>query len=90
MEEEECVENLFSCVVCILLEPENQTIFAELDGFELIVKILRCRTYTYRKCWQVLDAAMTEHPANCERFVQVEHQLASRAIDIFAALISIC
>jgi beta-catenin-like protein 1 len=72
LEEEECVENLFSCVACMLLEPANQTIFAELDGFELIVKILRCRMYTYRKCWQVLDAAMTEHSANCERFVQAD------------------
>jgi beta-catenin-like protein 1 len=69
-EEKECVENVFSAAVCMLLETENQKEFNELEGFELMVKVLRCRSYSYRKCWQVMDQALAYNGANCESFVQ--------------------
>jgi hypothetical protein len=69
MEEEEFLLTLFSSVVCVLTETTNQDIFADINGFEIMLRMIRQRNITYRRAFEVIDAAVTNHPANCKRFV---------------------
>ena len=42
-EEEECVENVFSCLSTALLVPENQARFRNSEGFELMLRCMKVR-----------------------------------------------
>ncbi|CAM9463938.1 unnamed protein product [Chrysoparadoxa australica] len=68
-EEEECVENIFDSLAAALLVPENQTRFREGEGLELMIRCLREKSYAAGCAIKVLNYALTDAAANCERFV---------------------
>ena len=69
IEEEEFLLTMFSSLVCVFSEKTNQDLFASINGFEMMIQMIRLRNITYRKTFEVIDAAIANHPSNCERFV---------------------
>jgi beta-catenin-like protein 1 len=69
VEEEECVENLFSCLCTAMLIPENQTRFRHSEGFELMLRCMKERKYARALAFKVVDYAVQHSLSNCERFV---------------------
>ena len=59
----------FSSVICSLTVRVNQDTFASARGFELMVSMIRQRKVTYKRAFDIIDAAILNHPSNCEAFV---------------------
>jgi beta-catenin-like protein 1 len=68
-EEMEAMENIFDCICCLLLQPENKHIFREMEGFELLLLLIRTRKKSRTSAVKMLDYALTQSPENCEYFV---------------------
>ena len=68
-EEEEFVENAFDVLCTVLMESSAKTAFAEADGAELMVLILKGRTAARAGALKCLDFATTGCPAACNQVV---------------------
>eukprot|EP00808_Paulinella_micropora_P007634 g65678.t1 len=70
--EEEYVENLFHALCFALNEmPANQVAFSKADGLQLMVTMIKRRTYARTSALKALDFALTECQVNCEKFVDI-------------------
>lgn len=70
-DEEEMLENLFDCLCCVLMPPENKERFVKAEGVELMIIIMKQKKLAYSSAIRTLDFAMTRFPPACERFVDV-------------------
>ncbi len=71
-DEEEYVENLFDCLVCLVDEPTGKEKFIEAEGVELCLIMLREGKMSKSRALRVLDHAIggTTGVGTCERFVE--------------------
>jgi beta-catenin-like protein 1 len=70
-EEEECVENLFSCMCTAMLVSENQTRFRHSEGFELMLRCMKERRLARALAVKVLDYAIQGSDGNCGHLIEV-------------------
>eukprot|EP01028_Stygiella_incarcerata_P013763 TRINITY_DN8404_c0_g1_i1.p1 TRINITY_DN8404_c0_g1~~TRINITY_DN8404_c0_g1_i1.p1 ORF type:complete len:552 (+),score=166.34 TRINITY_DN8404_c0_g1_i1:159-1814(+) len=70
-EEMEAMENIFDCICCLLLHQENKHIFREMEGFELLLLLIRTRKKCRMSAVKMLDYALTQSHENCEYFVHI-------------------
>lgn len=71
-DEEEYVENLFDCLVCVVDEDAGKEKFLEGEGIELALIMLREGKFSKQRALRVLDHALAPQggaPA-CERLVE--------------------
>jgi beta-catenin-like protein 1 len=71
-DEEEYVENLFDCLVCLMDEPSGKEKFVEAEGVELCLIMLREGKMSKTRALRVLDHAMggSTGGAVCEQVVE--------------------
>ena len=68
----ETLETLASALCSAMLWPANRTTFTQLDGFELIVILLKVKSRPVRRAAvQILDFALTQNTSGAERLVRV-------------------
>lgn len=72
-DEEEYVENLFDCLVCVVDEPLGKDKFVDAEGVELCLIMLREGRMSKSRALRVLDHAMggSAAVAVCEKIVEV-------------------
>jgi len=71
-DEEECAENIFDCLVCLMDEPRGKEKFVEAEGVELCLIMLREGRMSKPRALRVLDHAMAGSAggAVCEQVVE--------------------
>lgn len=71
-DEEEYVENLFDCLICLVDEDDAKDKFVEGEGIELCQIMLREGKFSKSRALRVLDHALGGQAggAACERFVE--------------------
>eukprot|EP00457_Paulinella_chromatophora_P005290 gb/GEZN01005306.1/.p1 GENE.gb/GEZN01005306.1/~~gb/GEZN01005306.1/.p1 ORF type:complete len:579 (+),score=130.81 gb/GEZN01005306.1/:33-1769(+) len=70
--EEEFVENLFHALCFALNEfSENQLAFSKADGLQLMITMIKRKTYARTSALKALDFALTDSQVNCEKFVDI-------------------
>eukprot|EP01117_Protostelium_nocturnum_P015016 TRINITY_DN5780_c0_g1_i1.p1 TRINITY_DN5780_c0_g1~~TRINITY_DN5780_c0_g1_i1.p1 ORF type:complete len:530 (+),score=240.99 TRINITY_DN5780_c0_g1_i1:181-1590(+) len=69
--DEEVVENLFDTLCFCLQEPENRNLFRKLDGFRLMLILIKGKGYCRKSALKALDAALADNESNCFHFVEV-------------------
>jgi len=71
-EETEHMENLFDALCLILHQHEsNQKKFAEHDGMQLMITMIRRNTYARTAAFKALDYAVTNSPSNCALLIDI-------------------
>ena len=101
--EEEYVENLFDCMTCLVRETDGKEKFAEAEGVELCLIMLREGEMSKVRALRLLDHAMNGQYSTqlCEKFVDAmglrtifgmfmrkqESQSTEHLLGIFAALL---
>mmetsp|Transcript_17465 Transcript_17465/g.26179 ORF Transcript_17465/g.26179 Transcript_17465/m.26179 type:complete len:589 (+) Transcript_17465:75-1841(+) len=70
LDEVELVENMFNCM-CSTLDrnKKNQMAFAQADGLQLMVTMIRKKRYTQAAALKVLNYSITDSVANCEKLI---------------------
>lgn len=69
LDEEECVENLFSCLCTTLLQKDNQRRFVTCEGMELMVRCLSEQKHAAVCAMKVIKYATSSNKFSCERLV---------------------
>ena len=71
-DEEECAENIFDCLVCLMDEPRGKEKFVEAEGVELCLIMLREGRMSKPRALRVLNHAMAGSAggAVCEQVVE--------------------
>ncbi len=72
LEEEEFIQNIFDCLCVFLQHPENQKMFSQAEGTQLMLILWKKK----KKLWnygamKVIDYALSKNRKNCEEFVKV-------------------
>uniref|UniRef100_A0A7S2U0P3 Beta-catenin-like protein 1 N-terminal domain-containing protein n=1 Tax=Lotharella oceanica TaxID=641309 RepID=A0A7S2U0P3_9EUKA len=71
LDEVEFVENLFNCIVSTLgAEKANQLAFAQADGLQLMITMVRKKRYTQAAALKVLNYAVSDCMSNCEKTIE--------------------
>eukprot|EP00929_Paragymnodinium_shiwhaense_P118708 TRINITY_DN90629_c0_g1_i1.p1 TRINITY_DN90629_c0_g1~~TRINITY_DN90629_c0_g1_i1.p1 ORF type:complete len:667 (-),score=192.20 TRINITY_DN90629_c0_g1_i1:42-1952(-) len=68
-EESEFAQNMFDCLCSLMLLPQHQIKFGEVQGLELMVRMMRERKFAGALALRLADHAMRHCPANCQIFV---------------------
>jgi beta-catenin-like protein 1 len=68
-EEEECAENLFDSCCTALMLPYNQRRFENIEGFELMTKMISLAGFSRYGALKVISYAVADSPLNCARVV---------------------
>jgi len=70
LDEVEFVENLFNCICSTLTNNKSeQDSFAAADGLQLMVTMVRKKRYTLAAALKVLNYAILNSPANCQKLI---------------------
>ena len=70
-EEKEFVENLFDSLCCMLNMRTHRNRFRLLEGFELIIRMLKAKSFSAHCALKVLRFALARAPESASRFVEV-------------------
>lgn len=68
-EEDEYVHNLGHCIAAFLQEPQNRTIFGQIQGIELMIRLMRDRMKTFPLALRLTMYALQNNKDNCRLFV---------------------
>eukprot|EP01071_Lankesteria_metandrocarpae_P009384 Lankesteria_metandrocarpae@DN5185_c0_g1_i1.p1 len=68
--EQEFVSNLFNALSSLNLVESNQTIFGKAQGLELMIRMLRERSFSFPLALKLTSFALQNHPVNCAIFVE--------------------
>lgn len=69
-EEEEYVENLGHCIAALLQEPENRKTFGQIQGIELMIRLMRDRMRAFLLALKLTMYALDNNKENCRLFVE--------------------
>ncbi|RMJ27349.1 DUF1716 domain protein [Aspergillus sp. HF37] len=102
-DEEEYVENLFDCLICLVDEDTGKSKFLEGEGIELAQIMIKEGKFSKQRALRVLDHALSgiSGASACDRLVEVaglktvfgmfmkkqEHQSIEHLLGIFASLL---
>eukprot|EP01138_Halocafeteria_seosinensis_P015341 gb/GECG01015657.1/.p1 GENE.gb/GECG01015657.1/~~gb/GECG01015657.1/.p1 ORF type:complete len:447 (+),score=78.13 gb/GECG01015657.1/:1-1341(+) len=68
-EEEECVENLFNCLMTALMVSQNKDRFRRAEGFALMLRCIREKKFAKHSAFRVIDWAVSQSMENSKNLV---------------------
>ncbi|CAK9077284.1 Beta-catenin-like protein 1 (Nuclear-associated protein) (NAP) [Durusdinium trenchii] len=69
-EEAEYVQNMFDCICSLMLLKANQIAFGNLQGLELMIRMMREKVFAATLALKLVDHSLRHCPENCQIFVE--------------------
>lgn len=69
-EEAEYVQNMFDCICSLMLLKTNQIAFGNLQGLELMIRMMREKVFAATLALKLVDHSLRHCPENCQIFVE--------------------